>query len=165
VIASMQPSHCTDDMAMAGQAVPAGTYSYPWRTLLDCGSRLVFGSDAPVSALEPLTGIHAAVSRQDAAGFPPEGFQAEQRITVAEALHAYTVGPGPAGRKASKAGCASICSPTSSFCLATCSGANRRGFPICGCTEPSSEEGSHGPPDRSGAPLAPLTTAQLGESK
>jgi predicted amidohydrolase YtcJ len=93
VIASMQPSHCADDMTMAGQAVSPGTYSYPWRTLLDCGARLVFGSDAPVSALEPLAGIHAAVSRQNAAGLPPEGFQPEQRITVAEALHAYTAGP------------------------------------------------------------------------
>lgn len=90
VIASMQPTHCTDDMHMVEDAVPSGSLSYPWRSLIDTGASVAFGSDAPIGALEPLQGIHAAVSRQDAEGRPASGFQPEQRITVIEAIHAYT---------------------------------------------------------------------------
>ncbi|WP_426243076.1 amidohydrolase [Nocardioides sp. LHG3406-4] len=90
VIASMQPTHCTDDMHMVEDAVPAASLSYPWRSLIDTGATVAFGSDAPIGALEPLQGIHAAVSRQDTEGRPADGFQPEQRITVTEAIHAYT---------------------------------------------------------------------------
>jgi predicted amidohydrolase YtcJ len=93
VIASMQPIHATQDMHLAdsywgGRA----QLSYAWRSLLDAGARLAFGSDAPVESMDPLVGIHAAVTRQRANGQPEGGWYPEQRITVAEAVHAYTLG-------------------------------------------------------------------------
>jgi predicted amidohydrolase YtcJ len=94
VIASMQPIHATSDMAIAdlhwGRRAATG---YAWRSLLDRGARLAFGSDAPVEDLAPLLGIHAAVTRRRPDGTPgPDGWYPEQRITVAEAVHAYTMG-------------------------------------------------------------------------
>lgn len=92
VIASMQPIHATSDMEMAGRhwGERART-SYAWRSLHDTGALLVFGSDAPVEPIEPLLGIHAAVSRRRADGAPgPNGWYPEQRLTMAETLHAFT---------------------------------------------------------------------------
>jgi predicted amidohydrolase YtcJ len=94
VIASMQPIHATQDMEIAnlhwGARAKTG---YAWRSLLDTGAVLAFGSDAPVEDLSPLVGIHAAVTRRRAEGDPgPEGWHPEQRITVTEAVHAYTLG-------------------------------------------------------------------------
>jgi len=95
VIASVQPIHATQDMknvdAFWGER---GRYSYAFRTLLDSGARLAFGSDAPVETPNPFVGIHAAVTRRRADGFPgPDGWYPEQRLTVAEAVAAYTLGP------------------------------------------------------------------------
>jgi predicted amidohydrolase YtcJ len=94
VIASMQPIHATSDIEIADLhwgARAAGGYA--WRSLLDSGTVLAFGSDAPVEDISPLLGIHAAVTRRRPDGFPgPEGWYPEQRLTVPEALHAYTLG-------------------------------------------------------------------------
>jgi len=95
VVASMQPIHATQDMLLAdalwGKRC-AGAYA--WRSLLDSGAVLAFGSDAPVETMDPLPGIHAAVTRRRADGSPgPNGWYPEQRLTVAEAVHAYTMGP------------------------------------------------------------------------
>lgn len=93
VIASMQPSHCTADIDLADEIIgdrPLATYA--WRSLLDAGTRLAFGSDAPVEDPNPFFGIHAAVTRQRANGFPPGGWRPEERITLDEAVHAHTVG-------------------------------------------------------------------------
>jgi predicted amidohydrolase YtcJ len=94
VIASMQPIHATSDIEIAdlhwGARAATG---YAWRALLDAGTRLAFGSDAPVEDLSPLLGIHAAVTRRRADGSPsPDGWHPEQRVSVAEAVHAYTMG-------------------------------------------------------------------------
>jgi predicted amidohydrolase YtcJ len=94
VIASMQPIHATSDIEIAdlhwGQRAAAG---YAWRSLLDSGARLAFGSDAPVEDISPLLGIHAAVTRRRRDGFPgADGWYAEQRLTVSEAVYAYTMG-------------------------------------------------------------------------
>lgn len=94
VIASMQPIHATQDMLIAdalwGQR---SATAYPWRSLLDTGAALAFGSDAPVETLSVLAGIHAAVTRRRPDGAPgPAGWYGEQRLTVAEAVHAYTAG-------------------------------------------------------------------------
>jgi predicted amidohydrolase YtcJ len=68
--------------------------SYAWRTQLEHGARLVFGSDAPVESPNPFWGLHAAVTRQRADGSPgPEGWYPEQRLDVHEALAAFTQGP------------------------------------------------------------------------
>jgi predicted amidohydrolase YtcJ len=93
VIASMQPIHATSDWEMA-EAYWGGRSdgAYAWRSLLDSGAVLAFGSDCPVETLDPLAGIHAAVTRQRPDGTPEGGWYAEQRLTVHEAVRAYTWG-------------------------------------------------------------------------
>jgi len=96
IIASVQPIHATADMLMADRHWgPERTpQAYAFRSLLDSGAHLVFGSDAPVEAYPPLVGIHAAVTRRRADGSPgPDGWQGQQRLTVAEAVDAYTRWP------------------------------------------------------------------------
>ena len=94
VIASMQPLHATSDMLIADRhwgARCAGAYA--WRSLLSSGAHLAFGSDCPVEIPDPLAGIHAAVTRRRADGSPgPDGWRPEQRLTVEQAVRAYTVG-------------------------------------------------------------------------
>jgi hypothetical protein len=88
----MQPIHATSDMKMADAYWgDRAQYSYAWRTMLDSGATLVFGSDAPVERIDPLPGIHAAVTRRNAAGAPDEnGWYPEQKLTLPEAIHAFT---------------------------------------------------------------------------
>ena len=97
VVASMQPIHATSDMHVAdrrwGERCATG---YAWRALLDSGARVAFGTDCPVEPPDPLLGIHAAVTRQRPGGEPPGGWYPEQRLTVAEAIRAYTVGSAEA---------------------------------------------------------------------
>jgi len=93
IVASMQPIHATSDRDLADRHWGAARTmrAYPWRTLLASGARLAFGSDAPVEPIDPLAGIHAAVSRRrpgDRTAWHPE-----QRLTLAEALAAYAAGP------------------------------------------------------------------------
>ena len=94
VIASMQPYHAIDDGRWAEKELgPARIQtSYAWRLLLDHGAVLAFGSDWPVAPMDPLMGIYAAVTRRTLDGKHPDGWVPSQRITVAEAVHAYTVG-------------------------------------------------------------------------
>jgi predicted amidohydrolase YtcJ len=94
VVASMQPVHATSDMDIVERHWGSrGTTSYAWRSLLDTGAALAFGSDAPVEDISPLVGIHAAVTRRRGNGDPgPEGWYPEQRLTVHEAVYAYTMG-------------------------------------------------------------------------
>ncbi|MCL6431197.1 MAG: amidohydrolase [Anaerolineae bacterium] len=92
-IASMQPIHATSDWPMAeaywGRRC-AGAYA--WRSLLDAGTVLAFGSDCPVETIDPVAGIYAAVTRQRPDGSPPGGWYAAQCLTVQEAVRAYTQG-------------------------------------------------------------------------
>ena len=94
VIASMQPTHAVSDMLWAearlGPKRLRGAYS--WRTLLNAGARLAFGSDAPVELVSPWLGLHAAVTRQNLEGQPLKGFQPEERLSIREALSAFTLG-------------------------------------------------------------------------
>jgi predicted amidohydrolase YtcJ len=93
VIASMQPSHATADMAMADRYWGArAQHSYAWRSVLRSGATLVFGSDSPIEPIAPLPGLYAAVARRRADGSPgDEGWYAEQRLTLEEAVRAFTV--------------------------------------------------------------------------
>jgi predicted amidohydrolase YtcJ len=95
IIASMQPIHATSDMHMADRYWgERAALSYAWRTQLQQGARLAFGSDAPVESPNPFLGLHAAVTRQRADGSPaPEGWYPQQRLLVQEAIEAYTLGP------------------------------------------------------------------------
>jgi predicted amidohydrolase YtcJ len=93
VIASMQPYHVIDDGCWAegriGKERCASSYAY--RSLLQAGARIAFGSDWPVAPLNPLLGIDAAVNRRTRDGRNPGGWFPEQRICVAEAIEAYTL--------------------------------------------------------------------------
>ena len=92
VIPSMQPYHAIDDGRWAVRRIGPerlkGTYAF--RSLLDAGARLTFGSDWTVAPLDPLYGIYAAVARRTLDGANPDGWMPEQKITVEEALTAYT---------------------------------------------------------------------------
>jgi len=94
VIASMQPYHCADDGRWCEKRIgperAKGTYAF--RTLLDTGAVLAFGSDWTVAPLNPLEGIKAAVTRQTLDGKHPQGWVPEQKITLDEAVRAYTIG-------------------------------------------------------------------------
>jgi predicted amidohydrolase YtcJ len=94
VIASMQPYHLLDDGHWAEKRIgpERAKSSYAFRTLLDTGATLAFGSDWPVAPAVPLMGIYAAVTRRTLDGLRPGGWVPEQKITVAEAVRAYTIG-------------------------------------------------------------------------
>jgi hypothetical protein len=93
VLASMQWMHGTLDMPWAKKRVGAERIktSYAWRTLLNAGARLVGGSDEGARTFSPFMGIHAAVTRQDAKGWPDGGWRAHERLTREEALRSYTL--------------------------------------------------------------------------
>lgn len=94
VIASMQPYHAIDDGRWAEKVIghERGKGTYAFRSLLDRGARLAFGSDWFVAPPIPLQGIYAAVARRTLDGANPNGWFPEQKITVEEALRAYTSG-------------------------------------------------------------------------
>jgi predicted amidohydrolase YtcJ len=94
VIASMQPYHAIDDGRWAEKRLGPERihYAYDFRSLLDSGAVLAFGSDWPVAPLKPLIGIYAAATRRTLDNRNPNGWIPEQKISVAQAVHAYTVG-------------------------------------------------------------------------
>jgi predicted amidohydrolase YtcJ len=96
LIASMQPIHATSDMQMADQlwGNKRSTYAYAWQSLLNYGTVLAFGSDAPVEKPDPFLGLHAAVTRCRQNGEPdPNGWHPEQRLSFQQALVGFTQGP------------------------------------------------------------------------
>ena len=92
VIASMQPYHAIDDGRWAEKRIGPRRIktTYAFRSLLDSGATLVFGSDWFVAPLSPILGIHAAVTRQTIDGKNPVGWVPEQKVSVEEAVRAYT---------------------------------------------------------------------------
>ena len=92
VIASMQPYHAIDDGRWAEKRIghQRALTTYAFRSLLDAGAKVVFGSDWTVAPLSPLLGIYAAVTRETLDGKNPHGWIPEQKITVEEAVRAYT---------------------------------------------------------------------------
>jgi predicted amidohydrolase YtcJ len=110
VVASMQPYHIIDDGRWAEGRIGARrcSSSYACRSLLDAGARLAFGSDWSVAPLDPLLGIDAAVHRRTLDGKHPKGWFAEQKITVAEAVEAYTLGSAYAAGQEKERGSVSV---------------------------------------------------------
>jgi len=94
VVASMQPYHAIDDGQWAERRIgpERAKTTYAFRTLLDRGVRLAFGTDWSVAPLNPLLGLFAAVTRETLDGKHPGGWVPEQKITLAEAVEAYTLG-------------------------------------------------------------------------
>jgi len=92
VIASMQPYHAIDDGRWAESVIgpERARTTYAFRSLLDSGARVAFGSDWSVAPATPVEGIYAAVTRRTLDDANPNGWIPEQKITVEEALHAYT---------------------------------------------------------------------------
>jgi predicted amidohydrolase YtcJ len=94
-IASMQPSHCSDEIRWADARLGPGRSqgAYAWRWFADARVTLTFGSDFPVAIVDPLYGLYAAVTRRQPDGQPPGGWHPDQRLTLDEALRAFTIGP------------------------------------------------------------------------
>jgi predicted amidohydrolase YtcJ len=94
VIPSVQPTHCTSDMRWAADRVgPVRVMgAYLWKTFLKQGVVLAGGSDAPVESIAVLPGLYAAVTRQDASGWPAGGWHPEERVTIEEALRMFSEG-------------------------------------------------------------------------
>ncbi|MFO8099688.1 MAG: amidohydrolase [Salinibacter sp.] len=97
-IASVQPLFATSDKGWVADRLGPDRLdrAYAWRSLQAAGAPLVFGSDAPVEPIDPIRGFHAAVTRQDADGQPSGGWQPQERVSRATALHAYTQGAAAA---------------------------------------------------------------------
>jgi predicted amidohydrolase YtcJ len=94
VIASMQPYHAIDDGRWVEKRIgpERARWSYAWRSMLDAGALLAFGTDWPVAPLNPLLGVYAAVTRETLDGKNPGGWIPQEKITLEEALRAYTYG-------------------------------------------------------------------------
>ena len=94
VIASMQPTHCITDKRFAEKRI--GTErckgAYAWRSLLDAGAKIAFGTDYSVEPLDPMEGLYASVTRKDREGEPGPGWFPEQILTMEEAIELYTLG-------------------------------------------------------------------------
>jgi hypothetical protein len=94
VVADVQPKFVTTDMLWTEDRV--GTErtrtSYAWKSLLEAGVPVAFGSDAPVEPIDPLLGIYAAVTRKNLEGAPEGGWYPEQRLSTYEAFRGFTLG-------------------------------------------------------------------------
>ncbi len=107
VIASMQPYHAIDDGRWAEKRLghDRARYSYAWRSFLDHGVTLAFGTDWPVAPLNPMLGLYAAVTRATLDGKNPDGWIPEEKITLPQAVEAYTMGSAFAEFQERKKGC------------------------------------------------------------
>ena len=93
VIASMQATHATSDMPWVPVRIGRARMeegAYVWRKILATGAVIANGSDFPVEEPDPMRGLYAAITRQDASGQPRDGWMADQRMTRQEALLSFT---------------------------------------------------------------------------
>jgi predicted amidohydrolase YtcJ len=94
VIASMQPYHAIDDGRWAEKRIgkERTKTTYAFRSLLDSGATLAFGTDWTVAPLNPVLTLYAAVTRRTLDGKNPKGWVPDQKISIEEAVRAYTLG-------------------------------------------------------------------------
>jgi predicted amidohydrolase YtcJ len=90
VIASMQPSHLLTDMAWAEARLgpERAKRAYAWKSFLDHGVTLAFGTDYPVESISPFRGLYSAITRQNVEG--TQTFEPQEKLTIDEAIYAYT---------------------------------------------------------------------------
>lgn len=95
VIASMQPAHCITDLTYAESRLGRERcrYAYAWRSILEAGGRIAFGTDCSMKPMDPIEGLYAAVSRKSRDGLPAGGWFPEEKLTMEEAIELYTLGP------------------------------------------------------------------------
>ncbi|GAA3884990.1 amidohydrolase [Leifsonia kafniensis] len=105
VLPSLQPTHCTSDIPIAKTLLNGRSLrNYAWRSLTDASAQIVFGSDAPIEDPTPMHGIHAAVTRQNALGEPLGGWEPGERLSVGEAITAYSFGGAYAAGQENRVG-------------------------------------------------------------
>ncbi len=94
VIPSMQPTHCISDKKFYEKRIGIERCkgAYAWRSLLDAGAMLAFGTDYQVEPLNPMEGLYAAVTRKERLGEEGEGWFPDQKLTMEEAIKYYTLG-------------------------------------------------------------------------
>ena len=94
VIASMQPTHCISDKRFCEKRIGSerSKEAYAWRSLLNAGTDIAFGTDYQVEPLNPMEGLYAAVTRKDRLGEEGEGWFPEEKLTMEEAIRLYTLG-------------------------------------------------------------------------
>ena len=94
VIASIQPSHCIDDMRWAEKRIGKKrcAYAYMYKSFFDAGADVAFGTDWPVEPLTPMLGLYACVTREYPEGGPEGGWYPDQIITMKQAVRSYTLG-------------------------------------------------------------------------
>ena len=92
VIPAMQATHCTSDMYWVDERLGAERLheAYPWQSIIKTGVPVPGGSDAPVEYPDPLAGIYAAITRQDTSGWPKNGWQRQERMSLDQAVKSYT---------------------------------------------------------------------------
>jgi predicted amidohydrolase YtcJ len=90
IVASMQPSHLLTDMAWAGARLgpERSKYAYAWKSFLDHGVVLCFGTDYPVESINPFRGLYSTVTRMNEAG--TQTFEPQEKLTIYQAIYAYT---------------------------------------------------------------------------
>jgi predicted amidohydrolase YtcJ len=95
IVGSVQPRFVSTDWSVADRRWGAARCrnGYAWRSLMDAGVPLLFGSDAPVEPMDPILGLQAAVTRQTPEGLPPGGWYPDQRLNLEESLPGFTTAP------------------------------------------------------------------------
>lgn len=105
IFASMQPVHLHLDWRTAKKVWgERARTNYAFRSLLDAGTPLAFGSDAPVAPINPMLGLHAALTRQDTEGLPAGGYYPDEKILLETAIYGYTAGPAALSGKSAVQG-------------------------------------------------------------
>lgn len=94
VIAHIQPLFVSTDLHFVEERIgkERAKTSYQWKTMIDKGIHVACGSDCPIETLDVLQGIYAATTRKDLNGYPSDGWVPEEKLSVYEAVHGYTLG-------------------------------------------------------------------------
>jgi predicted amidohydrolase YtcJ len=105
IVASMQPAHLLTDIPLVDRHWGGrGHGAYAFRSILEQGTAVAFGSDVPVASIDPRAGVLAAMARCDADGAPAAGWRPEEKLAFADVLRAYTVGSAIAAGAAHRRG-------------------------------------------------------------